>query len=59
MHVARQVRLWNRGDCCSDGLRNFKVELCDDPTCAESVHGCADADAWHEPVPPYGVANIK
>ena len=36
-----------------------QVELCKDLACAKGVHNCADADAWQEPVPPFGIANIK
>jgi hypothetical protein len=31
-----EVRIWNRGDCCSERLRDFEVRLCADRECAES-----------------------
>jgi hypothetical protein len=36
-----EVRIWNRGDCCSDRLRDFEVRLCTTVGC-ETSKRCGD-----------------
>ena len=57
-HVT-EVRLWNRGDCCSDGLKNFQVQLCKSEDCSahEGMEHCTGLQT--QTVPPHGVANLK
>ena len=34
------VRLWNRGDCCGDRLKNFGVSVCVDRGCTDGAKQC-------------------